>query len=52
MSGIRVVRHLAAVQIDSKGDVAMGGKIGGLLLHPVIQSPPFVDHDDGRMLRR
>src|SRR5208282_272645 len=45
---VRVVGDLAAIQIDRQRDVSLAGKLLGLLLHPVVQSPPLVNHDQRR----
>jgi len=48
---VRQVRRgsdLAAIKVHGERDIALVGEFGGLLFYPVIQSPPFVDHDEGR----
>src|ERR1700733_12963138 len=48
------VRHvgrggdLAAIEINRKRFIALVGEFGGLVFHPVVQSPPFVDDDQRR----
>jgi len=46
VSQVWIVGDLAAIQIDRQRDVALAGELFGLLLHPVVQSPPLVDHDE------
>lgn len=49
VGGFRIVGGFAAIEIDGERYVSLAGEIGGLLLDPVIQSPPFMDDDDGGM---
>lgn len=49
MGSLRVGGGLAPVKIDGEGDVSLGSEIGGLLLDPGNQAPPFMDRDDGGM---
>ena len=38
--------NFAPIEIDSERDIALVGKFRCLLLDPIVQSPPFVNHDD------
>jgi hypothetical protein len=44
--GPRIVRDLAAKQINRQGDIALLGKFRRLLLDPMVEPPIFVDHDE------
>ena len=39
--------RLAAIKINRKRSVSLAGKFGCLFFHPIIETPPFVNHDDG-----
>ena len=41
-----VVATFAAIEIDGQRHVALVGQLRGLLFHPVVQSPPFVNDDE------
>ena len=50
---MRLVRrrgHFPPIQIDGQRHISLRGEIFCLVLHPVVQSPIFMNHDDGRML--
>ena len=49
MRHVGVGGHFAAVEVDGEGDVAFVGEMLRLFLHPVVEAPPFVNDDDGRM---
>jgi hypothetical protein len=37
---------LAAIEIDRQGHVTLVGQLRGLFFHPVIEAPPFVNHNE------
>jgi hypothetical protein len=39
--------HLPAVEVHGQSHIALRREFFRLLFHPVIQAPPFMDHDDG-----
>ena len=41
-------RDLAAIEIDGERDIALISELRRLVLHPVVQSPPFVNDDQRR----
>lgn len=43
---IRRLRHLAAIEVDGESNLALIRKLGCLFLHPVVQSPIFMNQDD------
>src|SRR5882762_451681 len=49
---ILVRSHFSAIQIHGQCHVPLLGVLLRLLLHPVIQAPPFMNHDDRRVLAR
>ena len=40
-------RDLAAVEVGREGHVPLPGESARLVLHPVVEPPPLLDHDDG-----
>ena len=42
-----VVCDRAAIEVHSQRHVALVGQLRGLFLHPFVESPIFVDNDDG-----
>jgi len=49
MSGLGIVGDFAAIEIDGQGNVTLGGVTGGFLLDPIVETPPLVNDDEGRM---
>src|SRR4029077_9469494 len=43
-------RHLSAIEVDSERDISLRRELLRVFLHLVIESPPFVNHHDRRML--
>src|SRR5579862_2134264 len=47
---VRLVRSggdLAPIEVDGQGFITLIGELRSLLLNPVVQSPPFMDDDQG-----
>src|SRR6266513_2312515 len=45
-----LLRDLAAIEVGREGDVALRREAIGLLFHPVVEAPPLLDDDDGRVV--
>ena len=46
MSLVASGRDLATIKVNRQRKVALVGELARLFFDPIVQSPPFMDHDD------